>query len=246
LGETLSNVNGNGVEGGGERGCFACEDLAFNIPRRFEAFWPQSKVTAVRTGSARPSGESNNVSESLSPKCFVNGDGCTTAENPNLHSPTCTRVAFDFEGPTRNNGRLSQSTDVTMVSSVAVAVDSYPISPVMDGAGKNTRTSNDVYDTEFVASRQFSQYNINQELQLFYKEIVFLTRPVSADTSSLQQSTGKLLGSTRPVDGKTIVNGSVRVAAFLPEDDTNDREAIALYNYRIKLQQIDEEDVGSF
>lgn len=171
------------------------EDAGYNVPRRFEAFWPESKVTSVQI-------EKN--SAGLTPKCFVTGEGCSAVENASLHSPS-TRLSMDFSGPTRSGGYLSQTIDVTMVSEDCSRTD----------------------QNEFIASRQYAQFNINQNLQTFYKEIVYLIRS----------------------DSKKEVNGRVRVAAFLPITDADltsydDASAIATYDYEISLKSIPEEEAS--
>jgi hypothetical protein len=178
------------------------EDLAYNIPRRFEAFWPEAKVMAVQTN-----GSNNAQSNNLGMKCLVTGDGCTSNVNPSLHLPA-SRVAIDFDAPTRRSGRMTQSTDVTMLES-------------------NTQS----FEDEFFVERSYSQYNVNQDLQTFYKEVTSLKR--------LNDS----------VDGKT------RVAAFLPkyiknidgntEDGYDENEAVAMYDYKFELSSIDDSEAAS-
>ena len=119
------------------------EDSAYNVPRIFEAFCAQTKVLGIQANSVV---DNNSVSNDLTPKCIVTGDGCIS---PNLRSPT-TRVAIDFDGPTRGGGRRTQSTDVTILDAVSVQ--------------SNTA------DTYFT-TKSVSQYNVNQDLQLFYREI---------------------------------------------------------------------------
>ena len=120
------------------------EDLSYNTPRRFEAFWPESKVLSVQTNGS-PNRDTS--SAKLTSKCFVTGDGCSASENPNFLSPA-SRILMDFNGPTRRAGRLTQSCDTTLVGS----------SFGMSGEA-------------FVANKSFSQYNASQSLQTFYKEI---------------------------------------------------------------------------
>jgi len=169
------------------------EDLAYNIPRRWEAFWPESKVTAVQTG----------VSETLlTPKCFVTGEGCSLTENPSLHSPS-SRVAMEFMGPTRSGGFVSQEVDVTMVG------------------GKECLLS----DTEFIAYRQYTQFNVQQDLQSYYKEIMHLFLDEQAQK----------------------IKGYIRVAAFLPKTEAtqqnyNELDALAIYDYKIQMELIDENE----
>ena len=181
------------------------EDLAFNVPRRFEAFWPESKVLSVNVGKG-------DHSSTVTPKCFVTGDGCTQEENPLLHSPS-SRYAIDFDGPTRKSGRLTQTSDVTVVDSISGTSAS--------GA--------------FSVSSNMSQYNVNQELQTFYKVIT----------------------SYEPVGNSgDLALGKVRVAAFLPfyikEMDAgsissyDENAAVALYDYKIRLKRIDDMEAVTF
>ena len=127
--------------------------------------------------------------------------------NPDLHSPA-SRIAMDFEGPTRRSGRLTQSSDVTM----------------LDQSSMSGATSDYYYTT-----KSYSQYNINQDLQTFYKEI-----------NSFH----------RLDDGE--ISGKIRVAAFLPRyikemdttvggkvDDYDENEAVAIYDYRVSMKSID-------
>jgi hypothetical protein len=171
-----------------EDGCY--EDVAYNCPRRFEAFWTQAKVTSVQTGK-----QANTL---LSPKCYVTGEGCTTMENPLLHAPT-TRLVMDFDGPARG-GVSSQTIDATMVDT------------------QHTFTG----DNNYCSSQNYVQYNVKQELQTFYKEIVSLTK----------------------VDD--YVKGRLRVAVFLPDlGDHDDSQAVALYDYTLNFRPLDEDGAAS-
>jgi hypothetical protein len=146
----------------------------------------------------------------------VTGDGCTAEVNPNLHSPA-TRLAIDFNGPTRRGGRLFQSIDATML---------------------DTSVQSNIADDSYYTTKTFSQYNMNQDLQLFYKEI-----------SSFQ----------RKEEGNVV--GKVRVAAFLPKyiqamdssgigsggiNSYDDNEAVAIYDYNVFIQRIDETEASTF
>lgn len=202
---------------GSETGsCVFCvhEDLAYNIPRKFEVFWPQSKVLSVQTnGHPISYSKDRNISPAMSSKCYVTGDGCTTEENENLHLPA-SRLALDFDGPARRSGMLTQSLDASLVENFY-------------GFG----TSKNLY----AASKSYSQYNINQELQTFFREII-----------SLEQI---------DQNGNTIL-GKVRVASFLPKyiksldagndaEDYNENNAVALYDYSILMKSIDEVEASS-
>jgi hypothetical protein len=180
------------------------EDLAYNVPRRFEAFWPDSKVLSVNVGQS-------DHSSTLTPKCFLTGDGCAQEENPLLHSPS-SRYAINFDGPTRRGGRLTQASDVTILDSI--------IGGSASGA--------------FAVSKNISQYNVNQELQTFYKVITSFERVKNS---------------------RDLVLGRVRVAAFLPlyikEMDSgsfssyDENAAVALYDYKIVLKKIDENEAAT-
>jgi hypothetical protein len=78
---------------------------------------------------------------------------------------------------------------------------------------------------EFVCSRSFCQFNIQQDLQTFYKEIF------SLDSSDPEN-----------------VLGRIRVAAFLPSSESaftyDDSLALALYDYKVTLQSIDQEEAS--
>jgi hypothetical protein len=165
------------------------EDVAYNAPRRLEAFWPQAKVTSGQTARGTE----------LSPKCLVTGEGCTTEENAQLHAPS-TRLALEFSGPTRSGPSRTQGMDVTLLQCSSVQKRN-----------------------EFVCSRSFCQFNIQQDLQTFYKEII------SLDSSDPEN-----------------VLGRIRVAAFLPSSESaltyDDSLALALYDYKVTLQSIDQEE----
>lgn len=180
------------------------EDLTYNVPRIFEAFWTQAKVLGIQTNYFV---DNNGVSNDLTPKCLVLGDRCIS---PNLRSPS-TRVAIDFNGPTRGGGRLIQSTDVTIL---------------------DASVQSNIADT-YYTTKTFSQYNVNQDLQLFYREVTSLRR-----------------------NENDAIDGKVRVAAFLPtyirgmdadsgDDSYDDNKAIAIYDCNILLQNIDETEAAT-
>ena len=183
------------------------EDLTYNVPRIFEAFWTQAKVLGVQTNYIL---DNHGLSDDLTTKCLVTGVGCIA---PNLRPPA-TRVAIDFNGPTRRGGRVTQSADLTLLES-----------SVQGGAA----------DTYYI-TKTFSQYNVNQDLQLFYKEVTSLRR-----------------------NENDAIDGKVRVAAFLPKyirgmdansngdgDSYDENEAVAIYDYTISLQRIDEAEAAAF
>lgn len=185
--------------GGSGEGGSVYEDLAYNVPRKLESFWPESKVMSVRTNGERPG--------DLTARCTVDGEGCATDANPDLHSPS-TRVAIEYDGPTarRGGGRVVRAIDVTLLSHESWA----------DG-------------DSFCLASSYSQLNVEQGLQCFYREVMSLRKT-----------------------GEISVAGKVRVAAFLPryvrdEDGGGDAreyeetEAVALYDYGMALERIDEE-----
>eukprot|EP00977_Amphora_coffeiformis_P006012 scaffold1291_cov136-Amphora_coffeaeformis.AAC.1 len=179
------------------------EDHAYNVPRRLEAFWPQAKVTAIQQA----------FNNELSPRCFVTGEGCSKVENPYLHVPS-SRFVMDFTGPTRSGPSRSQTMDVTILQSQSADCS-------IEERDRNS---------QFMISRQYVQFNIQQELQCQFKEVLQL--------SSSEFSRG----------GPSGVNGRLRVAAFQParESDANaaydDNMALALYDYDLKLKSIGEEE----
>ena len=192
----------------GEQRVVAYEDLAYNVPRVFEAFWPQAKVLSVRTNGGR--GEVNGEEGGLLlPRCYVSGDGCRPDTNPGLHSPA-SRIAIEFDGPTRRGGRLTQSSDITLLRGSCVRIE----------------------DDMCRVTKCFSQYNSNQDLQTFYREITSLRR----------------IGS----NGVTI-DGRIRVQAFLPFEAVekvtqrayDDTKAVAIYEYLIFMEGIDATEAAS-
>lgn len=192
------------------------EDLAYNAPRRMEAFWPDAKVLSVRTGNSWNS--KNDCENMLTPSCLVTGEGCTRGENPKLHSPA-TRLALDYEGPTRAGPRRGQTIDCSAIQSIVV------------GSAQEGE-----HGTPIVTSKQFVQYNVQQELQTYYKEVCSFQRPSGSEPQ--------------------VIEGNMRVAAFLPYFLTvgsdlleptrkyDESQALALYDYKITLKQISEEDAS--
>jgi len=67
-------------------------------------FGPKPKVLAIATAG---NNDTTNNQNALSPKCFVDGFGCTSTENPNLHSPT-TQFLLEFLAPTRSHSGAAQ------------------------------------------------------------------------------------------------------------------------------------------
>jgi hypothetical protein len=166
------------------------EDLAYNIPRRFESFCQGTKVSSIQTGTML----------NLSPKCLVTGEGCLAKENPHLHDPA-SRVAIEFTGPTRR-GTIFQTIDTTLLRT--------------ESAYSN--------DDEFSTSRNYVQFNIQQDLQTFYREILSLAPP----------------------DKRGDVNARIRVAGFLADGQSSydDSSALVLYDYKLMLQSIDEDEAS--
>ena len=118
------------------------------------------------------------------------------------------------EGPTRAGPRRSQTIDCSAVQGIAVESS--------EGGAS------------VVTSKQFVQYNVQQDLQAYYKEICSFRR-VADDNDSESQ----------------VIEGKMRVAAFLPYilQGTNgdgppkhdERSALALYDYKITLKRLSEE-----
>ena len=216
----LPNDGANAIAGVADGGVY--EDLAYNAPRRMEAFWTDAKVLSVRTGNswngqndcealASESGENM-----LTPSCLVTGEGCTRGENPKLHSPA-TRLLLDYEGPTRAGPRRGQTIDCSAVQSIVV------------GSAQEGETG-----TPILTSKQYVQYNVQQELQTYYKEICSFKRPTGSEPQ--------------------VIEGNMRVAAILPyfltvgsdlsQPKHDESQALALYDYKITLKQISEEDAA--
>ena len=225
----------NFIKNNEENSAIVYEDLAYNIPRKLESFWPQTKVLAVQTNGSSSSSINNaknhdvtsdgSYNKSMTPKCLVTGEGCDQINNPNLHSPS-SRVAIEFNGPTRQGGALKQSCDVTL----------------LDCSERMNRSGNEFYMTNKI----YSQYNIDNDLQTFYREIMTFER-------------------RRENDNKEVVVGKIRVAAFLPyymkemditnynkkdgstsiRDSYNENEAVAIYDYRFFMNRIDELEAAS-
>jgi hypothetical protein len=198
-----------GNEDSNERDNLTWDDWSYNTPRRLEAFWPQSKVLSVQTGHS-----THDSSSFLTPKCKVTGENCSTQDNPDLTLPS-TRLVMEFNGPTRRSGIQSQSLDVCLVgnrSGIKV--------------GKTGLT-------KFISTSQYVQSFPYQDLQTFFKEIMYLA-PIRDESG----------------DGKVNrVVGAVRVAGFLPKDasnsaDYNDSLAVVLYDYKIKFDRISKDEAS--
>jgi len=238
------NSGGNPSDGFCDGGSAVYEDLAYNYPRRLEAFWPDAKVLAVQTNGDNDAMQIGNVRwpkqdqaktkqrQLLSPKCFVTGDGCTSRENPDLHSPS-SRIRMEFEAPTRRSGRMRQSTDVTLFVQRRSA----------------TAAGNEEDCNSFGVVKTYSQWNEEQDIQTFYEEISTYKLLDNARGKGLEKENGR------------IILGNTRVAAFLPKfvkaldndrtlkggdlGDYKEEEAVALYNYKFVMNRIDEADASS-
>ncbi len=243
--------NGNGNSGKNRNECYrdggsgVYEDLAYNYPRRLEAFWPDAKVLAVQTDGGNDATQKGNVQSPmqdqskttqrrvLTPRCFVTGEGCTSLENPDLHSPS-SRIRMEFEAPTRRSGRMRQSTDVTLLA---------------QRQSSRTVATNEEDCHSFGVVKTFSQWNGEQDVQTFYEEISIYKLLDNAGAGREEKGGGR------------IILGSTRVAAFLPKyikaedngrfmknDDLGDykeEEAVALYDYKFVMNQIDEAEASS-
>lgn len=118
------------------------------MPRRFEAFWPQAKVTAVLTRCA---------DGNMSPRCFITSEGCTEKENPDLHSSSSTRLNMQFEGPTRRGGFIGQEIDLSIVD-------------------QESAYCSDHEDNTFVLHCSYVQFNVCQGINSFFQEYTALSR----------------------------------------------------------------------
>jgi len=132
---------------------FVVEDVAYNLPRKLEGFWPEAKVGSVRVSTSAKSVD-------MGPACLVTGDGCSFEENPNLHGEHATRCQLEFQGPTRRGGLRMQHMDVSMVD-------------------WTTSTASFEGIDEFLMGRSFVQYNQEQELTSYYREYVSYERQLT-------------------------------------------------------------------
>jgi hypothetical protein len=222
------------------------EDVAYNMPRQLEAFWPQCKVTAIQVQAAAAAAtQSQSQTQRLSPKCFVTGEGCTEAENPQLHNAPSTRFVLDVGVPTTRNSSnsgsgsgMSQSMDTTLLDvTSAVAGDD---------------DSNNHQSQLFAIQKKFTQFNAQQDVQTFYKESLLLEYNNKNDDDDNNTNTQT-----------QTVQGLVRVAAFLPQimaaaaappgkasslssTSYDDTAAVALYDYRISMTRIDEDEANQY
>lgn len=208
------------ASGGGATDAYSYDDIAYNAPRILEAFWTAAKVASVRTDGGH--------SRRLSPPCSVTGEGCSSEKSPYLHLPA-NRIVLEYDGPTRSGGRRAQTMDVTAMRSRTTTRGEGGV-----GGGEDSDA--------VVTCRQYLQYNVQQDLQTYYKEIRSWSRPRPSSNSGLQ------------------VEGRVRVAAFLPYNQNreeggiqgrggapvyDEREAVAIYDYTLLLTSISEEDAAA-
>ena len=203
-----------------EESLLVYEDLAYNIPRRLESFWPQSKVTAVQTAS-------RGGLDSLTPKCFVTGEGCLSKENPYLHNPS-TRFVMDFDAPTRRSGRQTQTWDTTLLSTLT------------------TSNINNQDPKRFVSIQSYSQFNPNQEIQTFYKQRLSLE--LVKDGNDNSDETSIVTGTTNvaaflPKYIRELDNNNLPVTDSAAQYDEN--QAVATYDYKFVMKSIDENEALS-
>ena len=149
---------------------FVVEDVAYNLPRKFEGFWPEAKVSSVRVSTSA-------TNTNMGPACHITGEGCSRKENPDLHGRYATRCQMEFQGPTRRGGLRTQHLDLSMVD--------YSSTSTM-----NTPVSGNSNDEEFLMARSFVQYNQEQELTSYYREFV------SYEKEQSKLPNGKLKGRT--------------------------------------------------
>jgi len=220
------------------------EDVAANLPRKFEAFWPQAKVTAIRVSIpgnnetvTDKSDSSSGTTTVLSPLCVVTGEGCTPAENPQLHGKYATRCRMEFQGPTTGVGIQAQQFDVSMVdyeSEEANTTTTTTATTTNDKDAVHKRDEDN--DEEFLMSRTFVQYNVEQELTLYYREFVSYRREKQEQEPTQEQT--NVATTTTTTATPRVITGRTRVAAFLPPSP----QAVALYSYTMKYEASTNED----
>ena len=204
------------------------EDVAYNLPRKFEAFWPQAKVTSVQvstTDTTATSKSDRNASTSttgtrsnLSPPCLVTGEGCTKVDNPLLHGKYATRCRMEFQGP-NGFGVQPQSFDLSMVDYESTT-------------RRNEDEDGDDDGDEFLISRTFVQYNIEQELTCYYRE--FVSFIIEKEKQEQINSTTTNTTTSTTVSKQRTIKGRTQVAAFLPSSP----QAVAMYSYTMKYDYI--------
>jgi len=208
---------------GGSKSSSVFLDRAFSAPETLEAFWPEAKVSSVRNIAQLPNAVSS-ASGGGVVSCYSSGKGCTSVENPSLHSPSM-RYGLTFVAPTSRGGLAEQSVDVTLVAASSQATSPVALASAPGGDGNGG---------SFFASQSYVQYNIEQNLQTAYTELLRLSPSVSREDSP-------------------VVRGSLRVAAFKagpPNADDistgtaqNDRAAaVAFFDYEIVLSRAQQEE----
>jgi hypothetical protein len=193
-------------------------DASYNAPRTLETFWPKTKVVAVQINGGGGGGTSSGGSDS--PQPVLTPKCFAMGEGCTLQeNPNLhmpsSRVVLDFDGPTRRSDSQRQSMDVTLLESFSSGSDDKLL---------------------FGTVQTYSQWNAQQELQTFYQQV-----------STYQK-----------LDTGDVV-GKLRVAAFLPkyiqqmdtrkggskDDEYNDHKAVAIYDYKVFMKQIDESEAAS-
>mmetsp|Transcript_35125 Transcript_35125/g.39934 ORF Transcript_35125/g.39934 Transcript_35125/m.39934 type:complete len:94 (+) Transcript_35125:2-283(+) len=90
-------------------------------------------------------------------------------------------------------------------------------------------------------SRTFVQYNVEQELTLYYREFVSYRRekqePEQEPTQE-QTNIATTTATTTETATPRMITGRTRVAAFLPPSP----QAVALYSYTMKYEASTNED----
>ena len=219
------------------------EDVAYNLPRKLEGFWPQAKVNSVRISTEAFAIGSTNTNTNMSPLCLVTGEGCGIDENPELHGQHATRCRMEFEGPTRTGGFRTQHLDLSMVDWLATSTTTDTKAPVdVDmNVDRTTRQRNTDDEDEFIMSRTFVQNNVEQELTSYYREFVSFDRQQQKQAQQQQQQQSwmpSMLTAQSNLPSTGLLRGRTRVAVFLPGSS----QAVALYSYTMKLYSITEEE----
>jgi len=221
------------------------EDVAYNLPRKLEGFWPQAKVNSVRVSTeAFARGiASTSTNTNMSPVCLVTGEGCGIDENPDLHGLHATRCRMEFEGPTRTGGFRSQHLDLSMVDWSATSGTANTKDPADVDVDRQRSTD---YEDEFIVSRTFVQNNVEQELTSYYREFVSFDRQQQQQAQQQQQQPPSwmpsMLAAQKNFPPTGLLRGRTRVAAFLPGSS----QAVALYSYTMKLYSITGEEATMY
>jgi len=83
-------------------------------------------------------------------------------------------------------------------------------------------------------SRTFVQYNVEQELTLYYREFVSFIREKQEQEPKQEQTTTATTTTTTETATQRVIKGRTRVAAFLPTSP----QAVALYSYTMTYDAI--------